>query len=607
MSGMRRPRHRQRWPLREPSRLANAGDGSSEPWLARWLLASRSALLALLLVALGGLAVWSSTPTPSRQPGRVTRLSALLPPDVSPGPPDYRVAVSPDGTRLAYAATDQLYLRRMDQAAFTPVRGTDGARGPFFSPNGEWVAFWADRQLKKVEVSGGAPVTLATVNGYYGASWDTDDTIFFSMSGTGIARVPGTGGAPEIVVPLAAGDFGLVRPQRLPGGEWILFSLYPGNQVAIQSLVTGERRVLLEEGADARYVATGHLVYAVDGTLFAVPFDARTQTVTPGAVSLVEGVREELSRLVQFDVSRDGSLVFLPAAGVAPSTLGWVDRDGQMTPVTRGEYRYLRLSPDARYVAAVVAGDVWLYDLERDAPTRLTDQGGSYPLWTPDGSRLLFSSNRTGLFGVYSKEVDGSGEAEPVVESTNSLFPGSWSPDGETFAFYEVVTDANRDIWVHRNGEASTFLSTEFNERVPRVSPDGRWVAYVSDRSGEDRVYVQPFPQGGAVTSISTGVGTEPVWSRDGSELFFRDRDRMLAVTVDAADGTSFRAARPRLLFEVPYDFDRLGNGNTTYDTGPDGRFLMVQTADETGADASQEIRVIINWDQELLERVPIP
>ena len=540
------------------------------------------------------------------QPRRVIQSSLLLPPDVRfAGGAERQVAVSPDGTRLVYAASDQLYLRDMAQVAFMPVRGTDGARGPVFSPDGQWIAFWAAGELKKVSVTGGAPVTLAQIPQLSSKSWGADDTIFTDLVGIGIAHVPGDGGTPEVVIPLEPGQVDLPGPQLLPGGEWVLFVVLPNRQAVIQSLITGERRMLLENVDNVRYLPTGHLAYVLDGTLLAVPFDAEQQTVTGGPVSLVEGIDQGLNGLAQFDVASDGSLAYLPARSTV-RTLAWVDRDGQMTPLSQGNSRFEhpRLSPDDRQVAVSISGeswDIWLYDIERDAMTRLTrtqdGRSARFPTWTPDGSSVTFGIYELGL---YQQAADGSGDVETVLETFTTLTPGSWSPDSTTLVFYEsTFTGTSRDIWtLGPDGEASSFLATEFNERAPRLSPDGRWLTYVSNQSGEDRIYVQPFPDGGAVTPISTGVGTEPVWSRDGTELFFRDGDRMMAVDVEA--GTAFTAGTPQVLFEDSYQ--RGGVGNAFYDVAFDGRFLM----SKADAPAVPQVNVVQNWFEDLKVRVPV-
>ena len=498
------------------------------------------------------------------------------------------LAVSPDGARVAYVADEQIYLRRLDQieASAVPGTGTEAAggrfgRSPFFSPDSQWLGYYKDGQLKKVSVSGGAPLTVCEAQIPWGVSWGPDDSILFGQGPEGVWRVSGAGGTPELLFSVGDGEEAH-GSQLLPGGEWVLFTLRPSSasdwddaQVVVQSLTTEQRRVLVEGGRDARYVPTGHLVYGLNGTLLAVPFDVEGPTVTPGPVSLVERVMDAgpLTGAVQFDVSNLGSLVYAPRRGQADSVLGWVDQNGQMTPLWQrdGEFWHPRLSPSGSQVAlqirtdadpqlAARGRDIWIYDIERDTPRKLTVEGfNDVPAWTADGANATFGSIRSGAWDLYSKPVNGSGEAVKLRETPIDSFPGSWSPDGRLVFSERTVMGARRDIWIlDPDGKASEFLATEFNERTPRLSPNGQLVAYVSDRSGEDQVYLQPFPGGGSVTLVATG--TEHVWSRDGTELFFRDGDRMMAVEVRAE--TAVSVGRPQVLFDDPYLWGRTGSPN---------------------------------------------
>ena len=525
------------------------------------------------------------------------------------------VALSPDGTQLAYAANDQLYLRPLAQADATAIRGTDSGQAPFFSSDGRWIAFWQRSALRKVPVSGRAPVTVVeTLLSLWGARWERDDTILLGQGPGGIVRVSGAGGTPETLVTVEDGEEA-AGPMMLPGDEWVLFTLRPSGasswddaQILAQSLETGERRVLIPGGQAARYVATGHLVYALEGTVFAVPFDAGSLVATGGAVPLVDGVGTASNGLSNlFDLSEGGT--FASVGDIqGETTLAWVDRAGQMTPLREGgSYAWPDLSPDGdQVVFTELAGrsDLWLYDIGRDALTRFTaDARSSIAVWTPDGAGVVYGSDAAGFgtYDLYEKPADGSAPAELLFASSNPKVPASWSADATTLVFHELTeAGAERDLWVvERGGAASPFLATEFDELAPSVSPDGRWLAYVSDLSGEDRVQVQPFPDGGAVVPISTGVGTEPVWARDGTELFFRDGNRMMAVDVDL--GGTFSAGRPRVLFDEAYEPDPLGVGIRNYDVAADGRFLMIR-----GTPGVTQIDVVLNWLEELKERVPV-
>ena len=594
---------------------AVSSDKATAPRLQVWQRPIPLVVASVVLVFIGGLGR-GLLPGPSPDTPRVTRFTAAPPGGQFSAIFRQVMALSPDGTRLVYAAENRLYLRTMAQTEAKPLRGTEGAGSPFFSPDGQWVGFWQGSGLRKVSVGGGAPVTLADAADIWGARWEADDSILVGGGRAGIWQVSGEGGTVATLVTVDDGELA-ASPQMLPGGRWVLFTLRPTGvrswddaQIVAQSIETAERKVLIPGGRHARYVRTGHLVYALDDTLLAVPFDVETLAVSPGPVPLVEGVGASTED-VPFTVSDDGTLAYLGGAdqGAAESVLGWVDLVGQMTPLLEGNglYRAPRLSPDGGHVALGVGAedqDVWLYDIERGAMTRFADEGGStFPVWTPDGTTITFASSRSGSFDLYGRAADGSGGAELLFETSSQAIPGSWSPDGAMLAFYQAIdAGEDRDLWVlGREGDASLFLATEFDEVSPMVSPDGRWVAYVSDQTGENHVYVQPFPGGGSVTSISTEGGTEPVWSRDGTNLFFRDGARMMAVDVDVEGDTAFTASRPRVLFEGTYSLDPVSVGIPNYDVAADGRFLMIMR----GGTAT-EITVVLNWFQELKERVPV-
>ena len=407
-------------PVGSPS----TAEAASQP--AGWRQALPLVLAASLIVAvITGLAVWSVTRPAPPMPPRVTRFSIALSPNMSPGALHGRIALSPSGTHLVYALDDQLYLRAMDQRDAAPIRGTEGALEPFFSPDGQWVGFFADGQIKRVAVTGGAPVALAPANAPYGPSWSVDDTILFGAA-EGIFRVAGAGGTPELISAAESGEAGFARPQLLPGGERILFTTVPGGQVVIQSLVTGERRVLIDAGVGyARYVPTGHLVYVQDGTLLAVPFDPDQERLTTGPVPLVEGISQAgeqgLTGLAQYAYSDNGTLVFVPGSTAASSyRLSWVDLQGEeeLLDVPPGVYSTPQVSPDGTRVAMQVTegtnSDIWVADVARGSVSRVTTDPGldQFPIWTPDGQRVVFTSSRDGARALFSKAADGTGEVE---------------------------------------------------------------------------------------------------------------------------------------------------------------------------------------------------
>jgi serine/threonine-protein kinase len=386
----------------------------------------------------------------------------------------------------------------------------------------------------------------------------------------------------------------------------------PGSpeRVAAVSTGSGDVRTLLEGYGGARYVSSGHLVVRdVEAeSLLAVAFDAETLEVRGTPVPVVHGVyMSPRTGAPHFAVSRTGVLVYVPGGSVG-NTLVWVDRQGNVVEPLQGlgreAYSHPRLSPEGRRVAVDMflraSRDVWVYDLARGTRTRLTSTGAGpnsgTPAWMPDGARVSFYANDQ----LYTRAADASTEPEPLLdESKPQRFPISWSPDGARLAFAETQPEGDRDIFVlPLGGEPQAFLSTSSNERSPMFSPDGRFIAYVSDESGRDEVYVRSYPAGDEKWSISTDGGTEPQWSPNGRELFYRNGYKMMAVSVDL--GATLSAERPSLLFEAAYTVD--GAGHPAYDVSNDGqRFLMIQ---ESVAERTQ-INVVLNWFAELERLVP--
>ena len=595
-----------------------------------WRRALPLVLTAVVAVILGGIAVWILMRSGVLPPQPVSRFALTLPLTEllgarTSGMFEPVVALSPDGTRLVYVANQQLYLRLMDSLEARPIPGTEGAAAPFFSPDGQWVGFFADGKLKKVSISGGAALTLCDAPNSRGASWGPDDTIVFAPTpNSGLFQVSAAGGTPQVLTTLKAGDVAHDYPHSLPGGKAVLFRVWGSTSLAtsrieVHVLGTGERRVLVQGGTHVRYVPTGHLVYAqagTPGTLLAVPFDLERLEVTGNPFPIVESVFQSSNNgLAQFSFSHSGSLVYVPGGlQAAAFSLVWVDRQGAVEPLGAPPhtYRNIRLSPDGRQVASTIADasiDVWVYDISRGTLTRLTFEGrNGHPIWTPDGMRLTFRSNREGgPLNLFWKPADGSGAAERLTTSEQDQSPTSWSPDGQVLAFYERSfaegqASTDRNIWVvplEGEREPRPFLQTPFNEGGAVISPDGRWLAYVSNESGRFDVYVQPFPGPGGKRQISTEGGNEPVWSRNGEELFYRNGNQMMAVEITTEP--TFSAGTPSILFEGA--FRRGSVLRADYDIAPDGqRFVMLQ---QGGTDALTQINVVLNWFEELMQRVP--
>ena len=503
------------------------------------------------------------------------------------------VALSPDGTHLVYVANQQLYLRAMDQLDAKPIPGTEGGHTPFFSPDGQWVRFFAAGKLKKVSISGRAPLTLCHSSNPRGASWRTNDSIVFAQTtGSGLSQVSAAGGTPQVLTTLK-GATSHRWPEVLPGGKAVLFTVgtegsWDDAQIVVQHLETGERRVLIQGGNHARYAPTGHLVYARAGTLLAVPFDLARLEVTGAPVLVVEGVMRSTEGAAQFSFSGLGSLIYVPG-GIQgfERTLVWVDRTGTAQPLAAPPRAYsaLRLSPDGQRLAVAIQkanSDIWVYDVPRDTLTRLTfGASNNFPVWTPDGKCVTFQSTKAGPPNLFWKPADGSGPAKLLTTSENNHSPQSCSPDGKMLAFTEVHPTTGRDIWVlplAGKRKARPFLRTPFNESAAMFSPDCRWIAYISDESSQPEIYVQPFPGAGGKWQISTEGGREPLWAPNGKELFYRNGDQMMAV--DISSQPTFTVGKPRLLFEGRYE--RSPVSRAYYDVTPDGeRFVMLKAGEE--------------------------
>jgi Tol biopolymer transport system component len=616
-----------KWIAGASAEASKAAVPEPKPAVKSW---RRAAVLGLAIVALGtitGVAILSLRRAASPAPQPVSRFTITLPPGDRLGPglgadvPAF--ALSPDGTRLAYVVlhesnASQLYLRAMDSLEVKPVPDTGGASAPFFSPDSQWVGFFAGTKLKKVSVSGGGPLTICDAGGtIHSASWGADDIIVFHRSNTGLFQVPSAGGTPKPLTTLdSAKGFVTHRwPEVLPGGKAVLFDAGKSTagltnaQVVVRSQ-SGELRDLIPGGMRPSYAPTGHLVYVQSGTLMAVPFDLQRLQVTGPPVPVLDGVLQLPSTgVAQYSFSSSGSLAYV-AGGVrvAERRLVWVDRKGgeQPVPAPARAYRNPRLSPDGQRVAVAVEEQdthTWLYDLSRGTLTRWTFEGGinRAPVWTPDGKRIVFQSSRAGPQNLFWQLADGGGGAERLTTSEYTNVASSWSPDGQVLAFTEVHPTTGFDIWVLRLSDHNTqpFLRTQFNEAAPRFSPDGHWLAYVSDESGRNEIYVQPYPGPGGKWQVSTDGGTEPVWNRNGRELFYRNGNKMVAV--ETTTQPSFSAGKPKLLFDSPYE--PVPSTLPNFDVSPDGqRFLMLKPTQEA---AATQINVVLNWFEELKQKVP--
>lgn len=461
------------------------------------------------------------------------------------------VALSPDGRYLVYTAGgadgSRLYLRSMAELEGKALPGTEGAESPFFSPDGLWIGFWENRQLRKIRVDGSQPFTVCETTGrLFGASWAPDGTIAFAQARGGLLRVSANGGTPEALTTLAEGEVTHRLPNFLPNGEAFFYtvrerggsSAWDEAKLVVQSLRTGERKTLIENAADGRYVPTGHVVFARLGSLFAAPFAPIRLELTGGAIEVVRNVQQAYQAgntgddtgAGQYSFSDTGTLVYSvgPLFETVERSLIWVDRHGKAVPlpIAGGRYLFPRLSPDGKRIAVHREGlndDVWLIDIERGSVSRLTEEKGTdgYEAWKADGSGITFRSEKLGSPGIYEIPADRSGPPERLVEIASGI-PASWSPDGRVLIFL-VPSASGWDVWIlERGGEPKPFVQSPFDEEYPSLSPDGHWLAYESDRTGTEEVYVTPFPGPGPEYQVSNMGGREPAWSANGKELFYR-------------------------------------------------------------------------------------
>lgn len=530
------------------------------------------------------------------------------------------MSISPAGNHIAFIGmrngTRQLYVRALDSPEAMPMAGTEGAYcTPTFSPDGQSLVFFdvVTQELKKIAAQGGPPVTLVKAGGILGVTWGGNDEIIYSDADfNGLRKIPSAGGIPLLLthVDTNKGETAHRWPAFLPGGTAFLFTIVNGQnaddaQIVAQRLDTGQRRLLVQGGTFPQYVPAGYLAYVHAGKLIAVPFDVKRLEVKGQPIPVSEDVQESGFGASQFGLSSQGSLVYVPPSR-AQRRLLWVSRNGaeQLLAARAQNYGAIRLSPDGRRVAVEVDDQIWLYDLSRDAMTRLTFRGdiNRYPLWSPDGKWIAFQSNKDGPWNVFWQRADGAGEPERLTTSTYETVPVSWSPDGTLLAFVENNAITRSDIWILRLGDRKAWplLQTPFSEGSPVFSPDGNWLAYISDESGRYEVYVQPYPGPGGKYQISTEGGSEPVWNPNGRELFYRSGNKLIAA--DVVTHPSFAVGQARVLFEGPYaTVAKRTSEGAGYSVSADGlRFLMDKQSGE-----ATHINVVLNWFEELKRRAP--
>lgn len=628
----------------------SATPASAGPARARVVAAVAVSGFAGALVAAAALWSWAAGRAPAAE--ATTRVSVMVPanrPISIGGSPTRSLALSPDGTQLVYVGTNpdapadplgrrtQLLVRSLDTLAVRDLPGTAGARQPFFSPDRQWVGFFTQTgELKKVALAGGTPVTLVEqINGSglgFGV-WTAEGTIVFGSTSSGLRRVSAEGGAVTDLTTLDVTnrEVSHSNPVLTPSGRAVLFSVRSvGGDFRTEAVMidTGARRVVVENARPLLVLSSGHLAFDRDDQVLVAPFDLDGLAVTGAAAPLVDAVRRSSTSATTFPTaelaaSRGGTLAYLPAIEAA-SALGLVGPDGTFEALgpPANDAAFPRVSPDGNAVAFLAPRgqdvDVQLYDRRRGSTTKLTqDEVASGVAWHPDGRSLAIASRKNDVTGIFLKQLDGR---ERLLVATpagvNGLWNAAWSPDGSKLA-YSVQTGLRSDIWMLTMGDPPTttsFLSRPASEHSPAFSPDGRWLAYVSDESGRFEVYLQPYPTGERL-AVSTAGGNGPVWRRDGKALFYQGLDagvsKMMAVTV-TTDGASLLLGRPTALFDqsVPGGpgaaerYAQSGNVGVAYDVLPDGRFVMVRGADPSG---SREFVLVQHWFEELKRLVPVP
>jgi serine/threonine-protein kinase len=527
------------------------------------------------------------------------------------------VAISPDGRTIVWVGVSpegrQLYARALGEFRARLIPGTEDAAYPFFSPDGRWIGFSAKGEMRKISLDGGPFVTI-TPGTYTGASWHSDNTIVFGPDGrSGLSRVSADGGVPEVVThaDTARGETNHGVPFVLPDGTAALMTVWSARvgeaQVAVVDLESAAVRYLVE-GTNAHYAETGHLVYvATDGTVRAAPFDLDRLEVTGRSAPILEGVNVRLLRtavlpgaVAELALSRNGTLVYLSGDDRGRS-LVLVNRGGgeQLLAEELRSYNAPRFSPDGRSIAVRIADtdgfNIWRYDMAQRRFSKLTSGGGGfYPEWTPDGGRISYIWNPAGDADLVWKRADGSGAEERLLDDPQAQWGMSWAPDGQSLVYRQNTRETGRDIWtlpLTGDGQPTPLVQTPAEERAPRISPDGRFLAFVSDETGRSEIYVRTFPGGDSRWQVTTTGGTEPLWSRRGEELFYRSENEIVSVSVQA--DSTFTFGNPEAVVDGPYVPNPM---HTNYDVHPDGnQFVMVRSGE-----GETRMMVVVNWFEAL-------
>jgi eukaryotic-like serine/threonine-protein kinase len=620
-----------------------AAPAQEDPGRKQTAITRRTAISALSGAAAGAAAtgVFAISRYRGGVPRNLTRFAITLREEEFRASFNRRVAISPDGTRIAFntgvsgvtGAADVaggFYVRSFDELESKRIKEAVGGGGPFFSPDGRWVGYIQGSPnsalgVRKLALSGGAPVTVCATDSFLGATWADGDTIYFVPElPSGLVSVPSAGGQPKEMVKIdfPKGERQHRYPCALPGGKAVMFTTATADiatwdeaHIAVFSLETGRKKVLVEGGTHPRYAPSGHLLYAHDAKIFAVRFDAKRLETMGQPFPVLEGVlMSRNTGAANYDVSASGDLAYIPGiCDGGARTLVWVDRNGKAEPVPLAAKSYLhpRLSPDDRRLAVEIEGpshDLYVYDFDRGVLANITTDGVSHwPVWSPDSTQLAYRSGPMARFRLWRVPADRSRPAELLPATGVSQSAESWSPDGRAIAYTAAAPGVPPSIMVTRvdgSHQAEPFASGKASQGSAKFAPDGRWLAYCSNESGKPQVYVQAFPGPGPKIQISTDGGTDPVWKRTGGELYYRNGDSMMMVAVSTA--STFSAGRPKELWTGHYSHGMSsscgapGATSSNYDVTADGnRFLMIKDDDQDRA-TSKQIVVVQGWADEL-------
>jgi serine/threonine-protein kinase len=617
-----------------------------------WVVAGVAGL-AFLLAVIAGTAWWRATRPIAHE---LVRISAELSPIqqgryrldsetiFSGGFPGTHLALSPDGTRLAFQVLNadgqvRLATRRLNERSFVPLPGAENPASPFFSPDGQWIAFFSDGKLRKIPVQGGAPVQLSNAEPFASGSWGDDGSIIAALSQRdGLSRIASAGGGvPVPITELTQGETGHLWPQVLPGSEAVLFTVYTGggfedSRIDVLSFRTHERKTVVHGGVMGRYVAasnrSGFLVYLRQNTLLAAAFDPGKLVVQGTAQPVLDDVSAITSTSPgDFDFSRTGTLVYISGRGEPDRSIFWLDSAGQKEPLhaAPGSYSGMRFSTDGKRLVFAMGGsemfphqDLWIQDPERKPSVRLTSLPGTSasPVWSPDGALILFAIANQPNAGIYWMRSDGAGEPQLLAKSENNAMPSSFSQDGKRVAFQGGNPFTAMDVWTAAFegtpdhpllGKPEPFLRAR-GFPMPVFSPDGHWLAYASSETGRAEVYVQPFPGPGGKVPISTDGGGFPQWSPNGHELFFFSLDQRIMVVEYTAMGDSFAPGTPRVWSQQQILRNRGGGPFQPFALAPDGKRFAVLLYPDGTTERQNPLRLtfLLNFGDELRRRVPV-